>query len=270
MYTPVVMKCVADITYDMQRGLALDLFVPDNLQAHACVIYAHGGGFRRGERSDPDAVQFAKHLTDAGFAVASVSYRLNTPLEDFPENEQKMITAFQARSVKVGLKLKDGLMGAAFTAVVEDLSHAIEFLWVEGEDLGIMSRKVGVLGVSAGGLAALALAYPPTHLSRRVSRPDSVVAISAAFVQPWRLEKDGPPCLLINGPKDPVVGIENAQKGATRAQWVGAPVKLMQTNVQGHTAQVDAVLDGMDAKRTPYMTHVLASFERLRQFEPAI
>lgn len=259
------MKCVSDIIYEPTHNLALDLYLPDSLKADACVIYAHGGGFRRGHRAHVETGHFALKLTEAGFAVASISYRLRTDLDAFEAEDVAHIEGQMARSEKIGLTLSPNLYGPAFIAAMEDMSAAIEYLWVEGENLGIASRKVGVLGVSAGGIAGLALAYPPMPWVRRVSRPDAVVAISSAFVQPWRLEEDGPPCMLFHGPNDRIIDIGNAQLGAARAQQIGAPVTLIDTRVKGHVTQVDEVLDGAHPDGTPYMQMVLDQFARLRE-----
>lgn len=254
------MKCVPDIVYNADAALALDLYLPDNLSATACIIYAHGGGFRRGARNNPETPHFAQALTDAGFAMASISYRLGTGLDAFSQKDQDYITAYAGRSGKVGLTLSPKLYGPAFMAAMEDMSRAIEYLWVEGAALGIAKRKVGVLGVSAGGIAGLALAYPPTHWMVRVSKPDAVVAISSAFVQPWRLAEDGPPCLMFHGPQDRIIDISNAEIAALRAEQSGAPVHLINTGVPGHATQVDLVLDGADAEGVPYMQQVLDEF----------
>ncbi|PTX57259.1 hypothetical protein C8N43_1925 [Litoreibacter ponti] len=259
------MKCVPDIIYDPAHELAFDLYLPDSLKADACVIYAHGGGFRRGHRGHVEVGHFADALTAQGLAVASISYRLRTEMSAFDDDDASYIEAYIARSQKIGLTLSPKLYGPAFIAAIEDMSKAIEYLWVEGERLGIASRKIGVLGVSAGGIAGLALAYPPMQWVRRVSRPDAVVAISAALVQPWRLEENGPPCLMFHGPRDRIIDLGNAQLGAARAQQIGAPVTLIDTKVNGHASQVDVILDGTHKDGTPYIQMVIDHFARLRE-----
>ncbi len=263
------MKCVPDIVYDTTHDLALDLYLPDTLKADACVIYAHGGGFRKGSRDEVEAAHFAERLTAKGLALASISYRLRTKMDAFPEDDQAAIEAYMVRSEKVGLTLSPSLYGPAFIAAMEDMSRAIEYLWVEGQGLGIASRKVGVLGISAGGIAGLALAYPPMQWTRRVSRPDAVVSICGALVQPWRLEEDGPPCLMIHGPRDRVIGLENVKLAAARAEQVGAPVSLVNTGIRGHTTQVDAALDGQDHSGRAFMDMILYHFADLRASEDA-
>ena len=257
------MKCVSDIVYDPDAHLALDLYLPDCLTASACVIYAHGGGFRRGARHQAEVPHFAQAVTDTGLALASVSYRLNTGLDVFNDKDRAYIEAYASRSAKVGLTLSPKLYGSAFIAAMEDISKAIGYLWVEGAGLGIAGRKVGVLGVSAGGIAGLALAFPPTHWEVRVNKPDAVVAISSAIVQPWRVQQDGPPCLMFHGPQDRIIDISNAQMGAFRAEQCSAPVQLIDTGVRGHATQVDAVLDGTDDGGVAYMQRVLDLFGQL-------
>ncbi len=259
------MKSLPDIVYDGDAHLSLDLYLPDSLQAEACVIYAHGGGFRKGGRDHVEALHFARHFTQAGFALASVSYRLDTPARAFSASDQASIERCMARSRKVGLTLSPRLYGPAFMAAVEDLSKAVSFLWREGHSLGIKAPKVGILGVSSGGVAALALAYPPVQWHHRVSRPGAVVAISSAFVQPWRLNEEGPPCLMINGVRDRIIHLQNARIGALRADQVGAPVTLHNTRVPGHLAQVDLVLDGMTRHGERYMQLMLDEFARLHR-----
>lgn len=258
------MKCVPDIVYDDTHQLAFDLYLPDSLRADACVIYAHGGGFRKGSRDEVEAGYFADRLTSQGLAMASISYRLGTEMDAFSPEDQDAIQAYLARSKKVGLTLSPSLCGAAFIAAMEDMSRAIEYLWVEGEALGIASRKVGVLGISAGGIAGLALAYPPMQWTRRVSRPDAVVSICGALVQPWRLEPDGPPCLMIHGPRDRVIGFENVKIAAQRGEQAGAPISLLNTGIRGHTTQIDAALDGEDRSGRSYMDMILYHFDNLR------
>lgn len=259
------MKCVPGIIYDRGRQLAFDLYLPDDLLATSCVIYAHGGGFQKGSRHGEEVGQFAEPLTDAGFAMAAISYRLGTSAADFSEQEQGYIDAYLMRSKRVGLTLAPKLYGAGFIAAMEDISTLIEYLWVEGDRLGILRRKVGLLGASAGGIAGLAAAYPPIHWEQRTSKPDAVVAISSAIVQPWRLTPDGVPCLLFHGPNDRIIDIRNAELGVRRGQAVGARVKLINTQVPGHASQIDAVLDGADENGVSYLEMALTHFDMLNE-----
>ena len=84
------------------------------------IVWVHGGAWRSGSRSDMPLAP----LVEQGYAVASVDYRL-TPVAPFP-------------------------------AQVHDIKAAIRYLRAEHERLGIDTRRIAVIGSSAGGhLAAL-------------------------------------------------------------------------------------------------------------------
>ena len=102
----------------------LDLYLPKDANAtHPLVIWIHGGGWERGDKSlGPDAPP--RRLVDAGFAVASVDYRLSHE--------------------------------AVFPAQIDDVKAAVRYLRANAASLGIDATRIGAWGDSAGGyLAAL-------------------------------------------------------------------------------------------------------------------
>lgn len=110
-----------DIEYARVGGvsLALDLHLPAAANP-PLIVYVHGGAWRAGSRSD---VPIAK-LLDHGFAIASVDYRLSTQ--------------------------------AVFPAQVHDIKAAIRFLRAKSDFYHINTKRISIIGSSAGGhLAAL-------------------------------------------------------------------------------------------------------------------
>jgi acetyl esterase/lipase len=119
------------ITYAVAVGyrpLQLDLWVPDTAAPAPLVVYVHGGGFMFGDRRylpetlRPD--QLFEAMVEAGLAVATIDYRhaLESP----------------------------------FPAQLHDAKAAVRWLRAFARDLGISTRRIGVMGESAGGhLAAL-------------------------------------------------------------------------------------------------------------------
>lgn len=100
--------------------LKLDLYLPEGIERPPVVVYVHGGAWRAGSRFPMPL----GGLVEAGFAVASVDYRLST----------------QAR----------------FPAQVHDIKAAIRYLRGRQKELGVNAERIGVSGASAGGhLAAL-------------------------------------------------------------------------------------------------------------------
>ncbi len=100
--------------------LKLDLYVPTNATTPPVIVWVHGGAWRSGSKNSPSILP----LTNHGFAVASVQYRLS-PVAKFP-------------------------------AQIHDIKAAIRYLRGTAKDHGISADKIAVSGGSAGGhLAAL-------------------------------------------------------------------------------------------------------------------
>ncbi|WP_221585977.1 alpha/beta hydrolase [Microbacterium sp. G2-8] len=117
------------------RPLSLDLHLPAS-ERPPVIVFLHGGGWRRGSRAMfypgvSERESFGR-LTDAGFAVASVDYRLSGE--------------------------------ATFPAQSDDVSAALAWIRTAGaEEHGLDASRIVMWGESAGGhLAALAaLTDPP-------------------------------------------------------------------------------------------------------------
>ena len=100
-------------------SLKLDLHLPEKARP-PLIVYVHGGAWRAGSKADMPLGA----LVRAGFAVASVDYRLSTQ--------------------------------APFPAQTHDLKAAIRFLRATQTQLGMDARQIVIAGSSAGGhLAAL-------------------------------------------------------------------------------------------------------------------
>jgi acetyl esterase/lipase len=99
----------------------LDLFVPPGTAPRPLVAIIHGGGWKHGSKENPRALA---ELLEAGFAVASLNYRLS--------------------------------QHAVFPAQLEDCKAAIRWLRAHATAHGLDPARIGVWGGSAGGhLAAL-------------------------------------------------------------------------------------------------------------------
>jgi acetyl esterase/lipase len=120
---------VRDIPYGQigERTLALDLLLPPpprNTLLPA-VVWLHGGGWYSGNKRGVLTNGMLDDLPRAGFALASVDYRLAGE--------------------------------ATFPAPIHDVKAALRFLHAHGASLGIDPERIAIAGFSAGGhLAALA------------------------------------------------------------------------------------------------------------------
>ncbi len=114
------------------RPLSLDLRLPAVAGA-PLIVFAHGGGWRRGSRRTlaptMDADEAFGRIVAAGFAVASVDYRLSGE--------------------------------AVFPAQVEDVSAAVDWLRAHAEEYGFDATRIVLWGESAGATIAALVGLRP-------------------------------------------------------------------------------------------------------------
>jgi acetyl esterase/lipase len=115
-------RTTRDIEYARvgDTSLKLDLYVPAAAKSPPVVVWVHGGAWRSGSKANPSVLP----LTERGYAIASVDYRLS-PVAPFP-------------------------------AQVHDIKAAIRYLRANAKEYGISRERLAISGGSAGAhLAAL-------------------------------------------------------------------------------------------------------------------
>jgi acetyl esterase/lipase len=117
--TPRIVRDVEFANVDTY-SLKLDLYLPPEVKGPPLLVWIHGGGWKAGSKNGCPI----SWLTDDGYAVASISYRLTDR--------------------------------AIFPAQIHDCKAAIRWLRANAGKYGYSTAKVAVSGSSAGGhLAAL-------------------------------------------------------------------------------------------------------------------
>jgi len=115
-----------DVTYKTANGLELklDLYLPQNSDSltHPLVIWIHGGGWGWGDKASVDLSLVPCFITNEGFVLASINYRLST---------QPQFTSY-----------KD---------TIADVKDAVRWLRSNASTYGINPNKIGSWGGSAGG-----------------------------------------------------------------------------------------------------------------------
>ena len=110
----------ADLAYasvsDTQK---LDLYIPEGTGPFPVVIMVHGGGFMFGDKSDGAGLTGVDQLLAAGYAVASINYRLSGE--------------------------------AQYPAQIFDAKAAVRFLRANASQYNLNPDKFGAWGASAGG-----------------------------------------------------------------------------------------------------------------------
>ncbi|MFA6962325.1 MAG: alpha/beta hydrolase [Opitutaceae bacterium] len=135
-------ESVAVETRVVRDGLALDFYRAVGRTGPApCVIMIHGGGWDSGDRTQLPAVNH--HLARRGYAVAAVSYRLAP--------------------------------GTVWPGQADDVEAQIAYLKTHAAELGVDPTRFVLMGRSAGGQLATALAY---------GRRDAAVRGAVSFYGP--------------------------------------------------------------------------------------
>lgn len=120
--------------------LKLDFYEPtgDTSQARPLIIWAHGGSFLAGTKTDGDVVSLSQHFAKKGYACASIDYRTGF----FPIDS--------VNSVK------------AVVRAVQDMKASIRFFYADAQGSNtykIDTTKIYIGGSSAGAITALHVAY---------------------------------------------------------------------------------------------------------------
>lgn len=129
-----------------QKPLLLDLYVPqEQTNPAALVIWVHGGAWKSGSRTRVPITR----LLEFGIAIASVDYRLSGE--------------------------------AGFPAQAHDINRAINYLYVNADELGLDPERFAIAGSSAGG-----------HLAALVGVSHGVAALSAPTPQALSKHPESP------------------------------------------------------------------------------
>ena len=257
-HTPIHLQ--ADIVYKTTAAgeLYLDLFYPatELVGAYPLVVYTHGGGWAAGSKNKAQGrsniARTVRGLTEAGFCVAAVQYRL----------------------------CKNG--ETSIRDCVTDSMDAVRYLAKQGEALHLDASRVFTYGDSAGGqLAQMLLLTQPddfpgaaelagqrytmragvswygpcdfektelfNHDGRakfrdrfgpRVLKSDTPPADKLRLyreVSPVNyLRKESPPLLMIQGDGDTTIPVHHAYYMQEKAKVCAAPVELLIVKNAGH------------------------------------
>jgi len=250
-----------DIQYKTtaETNLCLDLYYPVSKPAGNCpvVLYTHGGGWATGSKRAAGGrsgmSRVVRRLTEEGFCVASVDYRLCT---------------------------KGG--NVAIRDCVTDAKDAIRYLSKNSEALQVDTDRVFVFGDSAGGQIAQMLLltepnalpgaeelagygytmvagvswYGPCDFEKtelfnhdgrpnfrdrfgpRILKPDSDPADKLKLYREMSpinyLKEDSPPLLMIQGDGDTTIPVHHAHYMKKKADELGAPVEILIVKHAGH------------------------------------
>ena len=110
-------------------------------QEKPTVIFMFGGGFIQGTRDDADYHRWFRQMTDNGYRVISIDYRLGLKGSD-----------------KVGVA-QVNVLDKAIHMAVEDLFSATNFIIENAEQFGISPSNIVISGSSAGAITVMQAEY---------------------------------------------------------------------------------------------------------------
>lgn len=225
--------------------LKLDIYMPKEAEKPQLIVFIHGGGWRNNSYKKCHT----PWLTDYGFAVASISYRLTDK--------------------------------ATFPAQIHDCKSAVRWLRANSDKYGYNAEKIGVTGTSAGGHLSLLMGvtnsskihegtvggnldqssavhaivdfYGPSDFLLRSKNqpvkteiPDSPVwlllggpvskkqEIAKVASPAFHVSKDDPPLLIYHGDKDGKVKMDQSQRMVDEYKKLNLDVKLFVIEGAGH------------------------------------
>lgn len=222
-------ETLIDIAYCTPGDLPqlMDVYFPGSGGPWPALVYVHGGAWMRGDKSE--AAMFARDMTEQGYLVVSLNYRL------YP--------------------------AARYPAMIEDVKCAIRALRAQATEYNIDPDRIGAIGASAGGhlvallgtsdpdagmdvgeyldqssrVQAVVAMAPVTDLTRTFPNADIELIRRVGFgenniVQASpisHITEDDPPFLLIHGDRDEVVPVEQSQLMYDRLIEMDVPAELV-------------------------------------------
>ncbi len=160
------------------------------------VIFMFGGGFIRGTRDDQSYNYWFRKMTENGYRIISIDYRLGLK-----------------GSTKVGVA-QVNVLDKAIHMAVEDLFSATQFIIDNAETLGVDPDNIVISGSSAGAITVMQAEYEISNMTKWASvlpagfNYAGVMSFSGAILsREGKVDYKNRPCptLMLHGTSDELV-----------------------------------------------------------------
>ena len=199
---PDRLDCATYKYVERDSFLCLDVYKPETPRADkAAVMMAFGGGFFSGERNNYIMKDWARALTEHGFTVISIDYRLGF-------KDSAMVASHSSL-----LKLTD-LFKYCIDIAVKDCAAAVAWVHANAGMLDIDPSRLILTGSSAGAITVLQLDYCRANSLPEASdlpagwKPAAVIPYSGGVMcrdSKLKYATDPAPTMLMHGNKDRIV-----------------------------------------------------------------
>ncbi len=228
----------------------LDLYLPKGIRDFPTVVFVHGGGYQRGDRSVGHNLGVV--LANHGVAVASISYRL-FPQVKHPGQIQDVAKAFTW--IKTHIAQYGGDPSRVYVSGHSAGGHLAALLGTDGTYLAAESLKpadiAGVLAISGG--------YRINPIRKDVFGDEAGMAAASPLAH---ISGDHPPFLLLygslEGPDRRSLSLE-FRDALIAAHGKADCIEIPDRNHQGLLDQIaegdptaDALLRAVDGRQTTY------------------
>lgn len=252
-----------DLAYSGSQ--TLDLYIPSAAAgtARPLAIFVHGGGMVAGDKANLNPV-FLNALASAGYAVASVNYRL-APHDRFPAQIQDVTSAIRyLRAHAQQYRLNSG----EFVAFGTSYGGLLVALAALADDPPAF--EAGPYRNESSGISAAVDLFGPTDLPGWISATDLRKIFgddqaSMALASPTRHVAAGdPPMLIIQGARDTTVPASQSRELYDKLTASGDQTQLILVRNMGHMfAQVGA--QPIDSSLTQIAQDIVGFFDRYRR-----
>lgn len=231
----------ADVTYATANGtdLKLDLYLPADTVKPKLIVWVHGGAWRAGSKSDVPI----RGLLDAGYAIASVAYRLS-PVAPFPAQVHDIKAAIRflrAKEREYGydagrIAIAGSSAGGHLAALVGVSNGHAELEGKVGEHLGQSSDVQAIVSFyGMSNLTTILSQSTPHGLKVRVpalalllgGQPDDKPELARLASPVLHVDANDPPLLLLHGDQDPQAPINQSHELQGRYDAAGLPCRFV-------------------------------------------
>lgn len=248
-------------TQNGAKELLADLYRPEGTPPATGwpgVVYVHGGGFVRGSKNDRSITRLAKALSDQGFVVASIDYRLEY---DSPTPEATQLVEHFKNSPGYASEKMGPALQPSISAAVEDTIAALT--WFGGQsEAPVDPQRVAVAGDSAGAITAMHTAYLANNVQLERPPVAAVVDLWGGFIATPQdasaIEAGEPPLFMVHGTADALVPYQLAQVAAAQANTVQVPHTLHSVDGANHGFSAVDLFKGTTKEGPTYFDAMVA------------